>query len=113
MRPTVMPIAQPLRFMLELCALAALGSWGWQSGPTLPIRLGLGIGAALLATVVWGLFVAPTASIAVPGAVRLVIEVAIFGLAVLGLLAVGRSTLALALGIAYVVHRVLLIVADQ
>ncbi len=106
-------IAQALRFLLELCALAALGFWGWQTGRTLLEKIGLGVGAPLLAAVVWGLFVAPKASILVPGAVRLIIEVGIFSLAVLGLLATSRPHLALALGIAYVIHRGLLFVADQ
>ena len=34
-----------LRFALELCALAALGVWGWSAGPTLPFRLLLALGA--------------------------------------------------------------------
>jgi hypothetical protein len=105
--------AQALRFLLELCALAALGSWGWQAGQTLPMRLGLGIGVPLAAAIVWGLFVAPKARLAVPSAVRLIIEVAFFGLATLGLAAIGRPYLAAALGIAYLLHRVLLFAADR
>ena len=94
---TMRSIALGLRFVLELCALAALGYWGWQIGQTLPMKLGLGIGALLVAAVGWRLLVSPKASIAVPSAARFIIELGIFGLAVLGLLAVGRSDLAVAL----------------
>ncbi len=106
-------MALALRLVLEVCALVALGFWGWQTGQTLPMKLGLGIGVPLVAAVVWGLLVSPKASIAAPRAVRLIIELVIFALAVLGLLAVDRSHIAWALGIAYLIHRVLLFVADR
>ena len=106
-------VAQTLRFLLELCAVAALGYWGWQSGQTLPMRLALGIGAPLVAATAWGLFVAPKARFVVPSAVRLFVEVVVFGLAALGLAAIGHPYLAAALAIAYLLHRVLLFVADR
>ena len=45
-----------LAFFLELCALAALGYWGFVTGEGLPARIGLGVGAPLLAAVLWGAF---------------------------------------------------------
>jgi hypothetical protein len=48
-----------LRFLLELCALAALAYWGFQLGKGLIAKIGLGIGAPLLAAVVWATLVAP------------------------------------------------------
>ena len=107
------PLALTLRFLLELCALAAFGFWGWQVGNTLPLKVAAGIGAPLAAAVVWGLFVSPKASISVPGAVRLLIEAAFFALAVLALLAAGQTTLALALAAGYVLHRILLCAVDR
>ena len=102
-----------LRFVLELCALGALGYWGWQTGNTFPLKVAAGIGASLAAAVVWGLFVSPRASIAVPSPVCLIIEVAVFALAVLALVAAGQPTLALALAAGYVLHRILLFAADR
>ena len=32
-----------LRFLLELCALAALGYWGFHTGPNLPIKIVLAV----------------------------------------------------------------------
>src|SRR5689334_23481657 len=50
-----------LRFLLELCMLAALGYWGFQAGDGPVLKIVLGLGAPLLAAVVWGLFIAPRA----------------------------------------------------
>ena len=47
----------------KLCALAALAYWGFHSGRGWLTKLGLGLGAPLLAALVWGTFVAPKASI--------------------------------------------------
>jgi len=107
------PMTLTLRFLLELCALGALGYWGWQTGNTLPWQVAAGIGIPLVAAVVWGLFVSPKASIIVPGAVRLIIEVAFFALAVLALFAAGQTSLALALGGLYILHRVLLFAVER
>jgi len=48
-----------LRFLLELCVLAALGYWGFQTGQSLLAKIGLGIGVPVLAAVAWGLLGAP------------------------------------------------------
>jgi hypothetical protein len=49
----------------------------------------------------------------VPGAVRLVIEVAVFALAVLALFVTGQTFLALAFGGLYILHRMLLFAVDR
>jgi hypothetical protein len=38
-----------LRFLLELCALGALGYWGFKTGGGLVAKIGLGIGVPLVA----------------------------------------------------------------
>jgi hypothetical protein len=47
-----------LRFLLELCALGALGYWGFKTGGGALAKVGLGLGVPLVAAVVWGTFVA-------------------------------------------------------
>jgi hypothetical protein len=37
-----------LRFLLELCALAAFGYWGFRVGPNLAARFVLGLGSPML-----------------------------------------------------------------
>ncbi len=83
-----------LAFLLELCLLAALGYWGFQTGGGPIAKTALGIGAPLLAAVVWGLFLAPKAAVAAPTFLQVALKVAIFGLAVLALAVAGRLTLA-------------------
>ena len=102
-----------LRFLLELCALAALGYWGFQASQSLPVKIGLAVGAPLLAAVVWGMFVAPKASVPVSTGVWLALQAIIFGLATAGLLATGQRTLAIALVLAIVVNGVLLYIWRQ
>jgi len=102
-----------LRFFLELCALAALAYWGFHTGSGLVARLGLGIGAPLLAAIVWGAFVSPRAPVVVPASVRLLLELLVFGLACAGLVAAGQTGLAWVLGLVYILNRVLLWVWQQ
>ena len=102
-----------LAFLLELCALAALGYWGFHTGRGTLAKLGLGLGAPLLAAVVWGLFVAPKAAVVVPRAVHLALEVAVFGLAALALYAAGQPRLALVFALVVVLNRVLIAVWGQ
>ncbi len=72
------------RFLLELCALVALGSWGWHAG---------------------------TGRAAKP--VRVVLELAVFGAAAAGLTAAGRVHLAAALLLVYAVNRILMVAWGQ
>jgi len=102
-----------LRFLLELSALAALGYWGFKTGRGTVAKVGLGIGAPLLAAVVWGTFVAPRAPVEVPGPVRLALELAVFGSAAAALYAAGRPSVAGALAVTYAVNRVLMAVWNQ
>jgi hypothetical protein len=83
-----------LRFILELCALGALGYWGYQAGPNLAIKIILAIGAPLVAAVIWGAFIAPKASIPVPTWLWLVLQALVFGAAAAGLIGTGQPTLA-------------------
>lgn len=101
----MMNVNLAVRFILELCALAALGYWGFKTGGDWVARFSLGIGAPLLAAVVWGLGVAPKARLDLPAAVRLMLELAVFGAAIAALYTVGRSGLAAALAVAYAINR--------
>jgi hypothetical protein len=93
-RMTIQDANLALRFLLELCALVALGYWGMQTGSGTITKIGLGIGAPLLAAVVWGLFVSPRAAVPVPAPVHLALQVAVFGSAAAALVATDRPVLA-------------------
>jgi hypothetical protein len=93
-----------LRFTLEICALVALGYWGFETGGSLPVRLLLGIGAPLAAAVVWGTFVSPKAKKRLPELGRLCLELLLFGSAVWALFAVERPGLATIFAVLALVH---------
>jgi hypothetical protein len=81
------PVNLGLRFLLEITALVGIGYWGWESG-TGWIRYLLAIFLPLIAAIVWGTFTVPEdpsrsgkAPVSTPGWLRLILELAIFGLA--------------------------------
>jgi len=113
------PPHQPLtiglvRFALEIAAIGGLGWWGWTLGDG-------GIGGTLLALVIpgiafsiWGVFAVrddparnPNPLVAIPGRLRLIIELSVFGLAAYGIWTSGSraaaETLLTGVGIVYVV----------
>jgi hypothetical protein len=101
-----------LRFILELCALVALAFWGFQTGGGWLGKIILGIGIPVLAAFAWGTFRVPNdpgkAPVPVPGPFRLLLELAVFGLATAGLIAAGRPSLAWVFGLAVVINYALL-----
>jgi Protein of unknown function (DUF2568) len=88
-----------LRFVLELCALAALAYAGWQSSGSFWVRLLMAIALPLVAAVVWGQWVAPKARHPLPDPLRLVPEWLVFGGATVALAVTGRPLLAAALAV--------------
>jgi hypothetical protein len=93
---------------LELCALVALGYWGIKTGSGAIAEVALGIGAPLVAAVVWGVFVAPRAPVALPGVVVLLLQVLVFGSAAAGLAATGHRTLALVFAVVVVINAIVM-----
>lgn len=70
-----------MAFGLELYALIAFGRWGAQSGQTPVARALLGAGAPLPMALFWGTWIAPRATIPVLPALRLLLQLLVFGLA--------------------------------
>lgn len=101
------PANAVLRFVLELAALAAIGYWGWVEHAGLARWL-WAIGLPVVAAAAWGIFRVPgdpgDAPVAVPGAVRLLLEVVFFGSAVWLLVLAGRPAWALVLGMVLIGH---------
>ena len=64
-----------LAFLLELCAPGAYAYWGFKTGSGTIAKIGLGIGAPLVAAVAWGTFVSPQAPVQLPGLLVLVLQV--------------------------------------
>jgi Protein of unknown function (DUF2568) len=102
-----------LRFLLELCALGALGYWGFKTGSVTIAKIGLGIGAPLVAAIVWGTFVAPRAPVQLPLPLTLLLQVLVFGSAATGLASTGHRTLAWVLAMVVAANAILMYVWGQ
>ena len=101
-----------LRFLLELAALISYGYWGWYTSDGW-FRYLLTILAPLVAALIWGTFAVPDdpsrsgkAPVPIPGWLRLMLELVIFGLACTALALAGLSVYAWILGILVVIHYV-------
>lgn len=104
------PVNLALRFLLELAALLALGVWGWQQNESW-LRFVMAIALPIIAAAIWGTFNVPNdpsrsgaAPVAVPGILRLAIELALFLVAVWALYDTGYTTLTWVLGIIVAMH---------
>ena len=102
-----------LRFLLELCALGAVGYWGFKTGSGIAAKIGLGIGAPLVIAVVWAIFVSPRAPVHLSLPLSLLLQVLIFGLAAAALAAAGHSTLGWVFVAVVVVNSALMYVWGQ
>ena len=92
-----------LRFLLELCAVAAAGYWGFAAADGALAWL-LGIAAPVLIIMLWGALVAPRAEHRLPDPLRLILELWIFAAASVGLAVAGQPVLGAALAIAVVTN---------
>lgn len=104
------PLNLALRFLIEIAALVAIGYWGFSQHAGI-WRFVIGIGGSLLAAVLWGTFAVPddpsrsgSAPVPIPGVLRLLLELALFGFAAWALYDAGSELLALILGIITIVH---------
>jgi hypothetical protein len=90
------PLNLALRFVLEVAALLALGQWGWRQTDTW-LRFVLAFGVPLLAAILWATLRVPNdpgvPPVAVPGILRLTLEVGFFAVAIWALFVVEAPTL--------------------
>jgi hypothetical protein len=97
-----------LRFVLELCAIGALGYAGWRVGgpiwQTTAATVVLGVGGAAI----WGIWVAPRASYPLRDPLRLIPEWVVFGGATVALAVTGHPILATALAVLAALNRIAL-----
>jgi hypothetical protein len=101
------PINLALRFVLEIAALGALGHWGWRQTDGW-LRFVLAFGVPLLAAILWATFRVPNdpgvPPVAVPGIVRLALELGFFAIAIWALFATDATTLGWILSGAVALH---------
>ena len=92
-----------VRFLSELVMLAAMAYIGSAMFDSLVLRIIAGFALPLAAAALWGTFVAPRAPRHLGNPARTIVEVLIFGFAVVGLLVFGQPWLAALLAVLYVV----------
>jgi len=102
-----------LRILLELCLLEIFGYWGFNVGHNLLAKLLLGLGAPILVGIIWGVFLAPKSSMRLDMPWSLLVELLIWGLALVALFSVGKENLALVLGLVYILNKVLMLIWKQ
>lgn len=100
-----------LRFLLELCLLAALAAWGFGLGGAAGLLLGIGLPVA--AAAVWGVFVSPKAPNRLDDPWRLALELVLFALGTAALAAASYGLLAALFAGAAVVSEALMLVWRQ
>lgn len=98
---------EALRFGEVLAIMTALGYWGFMTGSSTTVRWLLGIGAPLLAAVVWGAWLTPKAPWRLQGAAALLVELLLFGLAFVALYSAGEKEWALKFGAVYALTYIL------
>jgi Protein of unknown function (DUF2568) len=96
-----------LRFLLELCLLAALAYVGLQ------VNVVLAVVFPVVAAVVWGMFVSPKARYTLSLGPWLGVQVVLFGIAVIGLIVAGNVVLGVLFGAAVAVNLALVLVWHQ
>ncbi len=104
------PLNLAVRFLLEIAALVAMGYWGWTQNEG-GWRWLLAIGLPFVAVVLWGTFAVPNdpsrsgkAPVPTPGMIRLILELAIFALAVTLLIASQRLSAGVTLAVITIIH---------
>lgn len=97
-----------VRFLLEVCALAALAYGGWHAGGPVWLRVVLAVALPLAAAIIWGRWVAPKASHPMKDPQRLLPEWVVFGGATLALALTVHPILAALLAVLAAGNRLLL-----
>lgn len=102
-----------LRFILELCALAAFACWGVDTGKGTIAKTILGAGAPVAAAMLWSVFGSPKASVPLTGWLHFAFEAAIFGGAAVALYFTGKPSLALIYAVTAIINRLLMYLWQQ
>jgi hypothetical protein len=96
-----------VRFLLELCALAAFGYWGYHIEQGQAVKVALASGLPLLGALVWGLGASPKAPL-VAGPSRWITQTVVFAVAVVALAAAGQPRLAIIFAVVVALNAALL-----
>ena len=85
-------------FLLEIAMLVSFMYWGFHLDNRLLIKILLGIGTPIVVAIIWGVFIAPKASIPVTVPIRVFLQIILFGSAAVALYFSEKGTLAIIFG---------------
>lgn len=102
-----------VRFLLELCMLAAVGYWGFITHPSWAAKILFGVGLPLLIAVLWGYFMAPRSSHGLSGIPFTIMDFILLGSGAVALYASGQVNLAWIYAVVLVASEVLRLVWNQ
>jgi hypothetical protein len=101
------PVNLAVRFLLEIVMLIVFACWGWHSTANW-VHYIAAVGLPTIAAVLWGVFRIPNdpkpSPVAIPGIIRLLLEWALFGLAVWALYDLGYTRSAIVMAVIVVLH---------
>jgi|SRR6185503_3965201 len=101
------PINLAVRFALEILMLIILACWGWHLSQTWTRYVAMA-GFPVIAAVLWGIFRIQNdpkpAPVEIPGPVRLLLELALFGWAVWALYKLGKPGLSEIMALIVIIH---------
>lgn len=102
-----------VRFLLELCMLAAVGYWGFKTHSSWAMKILFGIGLPILIAVIWGYFMAPKSTHRLSGIPFTIMDFVLLGSGAVALYASGQMTLAWVYAVVLVISEVLRLVWKQ
>ena len=97
-----------IRFVVELLGVAFVGYWGFNASADTLVGALLGVGAVIVFAVVWGAFLAPTASRGLSRTQKNVFGTLVLLVAAFALSIAGQPTLAQVYAVVVVVNAVIL-----
>lgn len=104
--PVKVGVNDVIRFVLELFAIVSLGIWGFVAWP-LPWNIVVGIGAPVLAILLWALFRSPKAVLHVDAFVKALVEIVVMGCAAFAWWSLGQPIVALVFAVVATVSGVI------
>lgn len=102
-----------VRFLLEIMALVIIGYWGFQTPQGTFLKFVFAIGSPLVLAIIWGMFGTPKAPCRLSGTSFLFLEIIVFGLPVVALLLIDKTTFASIYGVVVILNLVLMKVWHQ
>jgi hypothetical protein len=102
-----------IRFLLELCMLAAVGYWGFKTHSSWTLKILFGIGLPILIAVIWGYFMAPRSTHRLSGIPFTVMDIILLGSGAVALYVSGQITLAWIYAVVLIMSEILRLVWKQ